>query len=71
MISNMYIRKSSSYTENKIFLYATLDDLRLDLIEKERKMAGNRTDNHSWVNMNDMELLRSVSLYEKDIQTGK
>jgi len=71
MISNMYIRKSSSYTENKIFSYATLDDLRLDLIEKVRKMAGNRIDNHPWVNMNDMELLRSVSLYEKDIQTGK
>lgn len=71
MISNMYIRKSSSYTENKIFPYATLDDLRLDLIDKVRKMAGNRTDNHLWANMNDMELLRSASLYEKDIQTGK
>jgi len=70
MISNMYIRKSSSYTENKIFPYATLDDLRLDLIERVRKMAGNRIPDHPWINMNDMELLKSASLYEKDIQTG-
>ena len=70
MISNMYIRKSSSYTENKIFPYATIDDLRLDLIDKVRKMAGNRISDHSWVNMNDIELLKSASLYERDIQTG-
>ena len=70
MISNMYIRKSSSYTENKIFPYATIDDLRLDLIDKVRKMAGNRISDHPWVNMNDIELLKSASLYERDIQTG-
>ena len=71
LVSNLYIRKSSTYIENKIFPYATIDDLRKDLIEKARQMAVNRTANHPWASMNDMELLRSASLYEKDLQTGK
>ena len=71
LVSNLYIRKSSTYIENKIYPYATLNDLRKDLIEKARQMAINRTANHPWATMNDMELLRSASLYEKDLQTGE
>lgn len=71
LVSDLYIRKSNTYIENKIYPYATLDDLRKDLIEKARQMAVNRTANHPWASMNDMELLRSASLYEKDLQTGK
>ena len=46
LISDLYIRKSSTYIENKIFPYATFNDLRIDLIEKARIMASNRTSNH-------------------------
>lgn len=38
-VSNLYIRKSSTYIENKIYPFATIDDLRTDLIEKARIMA--------------------------------
>lgn len=70
-ISKLYIRKSSTYIENKIYPFATLEDLRKDLIEKARIMATNRTANHPWSKMTDIEMLRSASLYEKDLQTGE
>lgn len=71
LISNLYIRKSSTYIENKIFPYATFNDLRIDLIEKARIMASNRTSNHPWAKMKDLEMLRSAGLYEKNLQTGE
>ena len=64
LVSNLYIRKSSTYIENKIYPYATLEDLRTDLIARARQMAINRNSNHPWGNMNDLELLRSVGLYK-------
>lgn len=71
LISNLYIRKSSTYIENKIYPYATINDLRSDLIEKARIMAVNRTSNHPWSKLTDIEMLRSASLYEKNLQTGE
>lgn len=71
-VSNLYIRKSSTYIENKIFKYATVeDDLRKDLIDRARQMAVNKSANHPWGKFNDIELLRSASLYEKNIETGE
>lgn len=70
-ISNLYIRKSSTYIENKIYPFATINDLRGDLIEKARIMATNRTANHPWAKMTDIEMLRSASLYERNLQTGE
>ena len=57
--------------ENKVFPYATMDHLRTDLIERARKMAHNWNPEHPWSNMSDLELLKSASLYEYDMQTGK
>lgn len=71
MISQLYIRNSNTYIENKIYPYATIDDLRPDLIKRARIMASNRTENHPWAEMSDLEMLRSASLYEKDLQTGE
>lgn len=70
-ISNLYIRKRSTYIENKIYPYATMDDLRVDLIKDARQMAINRTQNHPWEKMDDLELLRSAGLYEKNLETGE
>lgn len=58
-------------TEDKVFPYATMDDLRPDLIKRVKVMAENRILNHPWSKMSDMELLKSASLYEKDLATGK
>lgn len=71
LVSNLYIRKSNTYIENKIYPYARITDLRKDLIEKARQMALNRTANHPWASMSDEQMLRSASLYEYNLQTGE
>jgi ATP-dependent DNA helicase RecG len=71
LISNLYIRKRSTYIENKIYPFAKIDDLREDLIEEARKMAANRTSNHPWSKMTNEEMLRSAGLYERNLETVK
>lgn len=41
------------------------------MIDKARNIAVNRVANHPWATMNDLEMLRSASLYEKNLQTGE
>ena len=67
LISQMYVRKSSSYAENEIFEYATLNDLRRDVIAKARQMAVNKDTNHPWQYMDDLALLRSPRFMKKII----
>lgn len=40
-IASMYIRKQNIFTEKKIYPYAAIDDLRMDLLPQIRKMAVN------------------------------
>ena len=71
-IAQMYIRKQNIFTEKKIFPYATMQDLRLDLLPKIRIMAQNHAGGqHPWTGMNDEELLKSAGLYGRDIVTGE
>ena len=70
-VSNLYLRKKASYSENKIYPFAKLEDMRLDLIEKCRRLAGVFREDHPWLNMDDMALLKSAQLYQIDQETGK
>ena len=71
-IAQMYIRKQNIFTEKKIFPYATMQDLRLDLLPKIRIMAQNHAGGqHPWTGMSDEELLKSAGLYGRDIVTGE
>lgn len=71
-IAQMYIRKQGVFTEKKIYPYATLEDLRMDLLPKIRVMAQNHAGGvHPWTAMNDIELLKSAGLYSRDIVTGE
>lgn len=71
LVANISNRKSSTYIERKIFPYANMDDLYVDLIGKARQMAVNRNKEHPWRNMDDAELLKSAGLYEKNRVTGE
>ena len=71
LVSNLYIRKTSTYIENKIYPYAKLKDLRMDLIDESRQMAVNKTNNHPWEKMSNLEMLRSAGLYERNLETGE
>lgn len=71
-IAQMYIRKQNIFTEKKIYPYASLEDLRLDLLPRIRIMAQNHAGGqHPWNSMNDIELLKSAGLYGRDIATGE
>lgn len=71
LVTKLYMNKQTFYTETKIYPYCTLDDLRIDLIEKARKMAVIQRENHPWKNMDNLEVLRSTKLYTKDYQTNQ
>ena len=71
-LAMMYIRKQNIFTEKRIYPYISLEDLRLDLLPRIRKMATNNIEGvHSWESMSDEELLRSAGLYGKDRATGE
>ena len=71
-IANIYARKQSFYTENKVFPYAEMSDLREDLIKRARQMAiNNSSKNHVWTDMSDEQMMRSLNFIEKDLVTGK
>ena len=40
-IASMYIRKQNTFTEKRIYPYAKMEDLKLDLLPKIRIMAQN------------------------------
>ncbi len=71
LVSTLYLRKQTNYSENKIYPYAELADLRMDVISRARKMAAIQREEHPWEAMNDVELIKSAQLYGRDFQTGK
>jgi len=70
LVANLFIRKQRTFTENEIYPYATMNDLKTELIDRIRIMASNRQSNHPWSSMNNEELLRSAGLIQKDFKTG-
>ncbi len=71
LVADLYHRKQSTYSENKLYPYATLADLRLDLLSKVRKIAELRHEDHPWREMDDLSVLKSAQLYQTDRETGK
>ncbi len=70
-VAELYHRKQTTYSENKIYPFATLADLREDMIARVRKIVGLQRKDHPWLAMDDLELLKSAQLYQTDRKTGK
>jgi ATP-dependent DNA helicase RecG len=70
-VAHLYIRKQSSFSENRIYPYVKLEDLRSDLLQRVRKMVRAENPDHPWGTLTDEELLSSAKLYQRDYQTGK
>jgi ATP-dependent DNA helicase RecG len=70
-VAELYHRKQTTYSENKIYPYAGLADLRTDLIAKCRRLAGVWREDHPWADMDDLQLLKSAQIYQTDPETGK
>ena len=71
LVTALYIRKQTAYSENCIYPYVSMKDLRSDLVSKTRKLAANQRPGHPWAGMSDMELLQSAQLFQRDFQSGK
>lgn len=71
LVSQLYLRKQNTYSENQIYPYLTMDDLRQDLIDKMRHRVLIRNPEHVWKDLDNFQLLKSASLYFKDLSTQK
>lgn len=70
-MSELYMRKQSDFTEKKMFPYLSIEDLNMSLMKRVRNMAKSKDANHPWIQMNDLEILRSAGLYERNFATGE
>lgn len=71
LIAALFLRKQTSYSENRIYPYAHINDFREDLIARVRRTVSIQTPNHPWATLDDFQLLKSAQLYMRDYQTGK
>ena len=73
LIASIHNKKRKIFDEDTIYPYVSVEeDLRHDLIEKARKLANsNVKKRHIWMDMTDLELLKSAGLYKVDKVTGK
>lgn len=70
LLGELYLRKQVGYSENRIFPFIRLDDLRSDLIERVRHNVRLQRSGHPWAELDDLELLKSARLYQRDYQSG-
>lgn len=70
-VAELYLRKQVTYSENRVYPYVELSDLRLDLIRRVRTLVSLHREDHPWINLDDLSLLKSARLYRKDYMTGK
>lgn len=70
-VTQLYLRKQSIYSENKIYSHLGINDFKQDLFSRVRTLAKNQRADHPWQDMDNEELMRSCGLYKRDHQTGK
>ena len=70
-ISEIYFRKRQNFTENIIYPHLSIDDLDMKLFEKARALLYTVNPLHSWLQIDNMVILRSSLLYRKDVSMGE
>ena len=70
-IRQLYLRKSDTFSENKIYPYVTLSDLDESLIAKTRQRMINIRPDHPWRELSNEEFFRDAGLYRKDFTSGQ
>lgn len=66
----MYIRKQNFYTEQKIYPFVTMAELRDDLFQLVKRFALSKNPEHPWQALSNEELLQSAGLYRHDYASG-
>lgn len=70
-VTQLYLRKQATYSENRIYPYLQLSDFKPELFSRIRTLAINQRTDHPWQDLTDEELMRSAGLYKHDHKTGK
>jgi len=73
LIASLHNRKRKIFEEDTIYPYIVVEkDLRADLIDRARKRANSNIERrHVWMDMSDLELLKSAGLYKRDVNSNK
>ena len=71
LVFKLYARNQNSYFVNKVYPNIDISFLDSAVIEKARKMAVVRNENHAWGSMDNEELLRSANLVLVDPDTKR
>ena len=71
LIAGLYLRKQEVYSENRVFSQLEMTDFVAEDFDYVRNIVSVFDKKHSWINMNNEEILRSAKMYLHDEQTGK
>ena len=56
-VTQLYLRKQSTYSENKVYPYIKITDFNTELIKRVRILSKNERADHPWQYMTDKELM--------------
>ena len=70
-IRELYLRKSSNYTEGKIYNKIKFRDFKAELFPKVRNLILSRSPSHPWLSLNNEEILNVSGLRRRDYITGE
>jgi len=70
-VAMVYFKKQTNFSENKIFHQISLDDFNVDVMERAKKMIKANNPNSPLPDMNNLEMLKSLGFYQRDMNTGK
>ena len=71
LIAGLYLRKQDVYSENKVFPQLKIADFISEDFDYVRNMVSVFDKKHSWISMDNHEILCSAKMYLQDEQTGK
>ncbi len=70
-VHNLYLRKQTTFSENKIFPYLRLSDLREDVIQRVKRLIKVYNPSSPLPDMTDEQMLKSLGFYQRDVVSGK
>ena len=69
-IASLYVRKTNSFSENKIYPYLKIEHFKNDLFSKVRNLLRDRDENHFLLELDNEALLKALGLYRLDLAQG-
>jgi ATP-dependent DNA helicase RecG len=65
-ITELYLRKSSVFTENQVIDSLTMDDFDSKLFDKARQLIRSYQSDHPWLTISNLNMLKEAALWKKD-----